>query len=191
MTDYAKGDTVTFKRAVVGSLASDSWRGGHSFGKGDTATVTTVRKNAITVKVERENRSNWESKYVSYNVPRDSLARPNNEAWDPAAVAAAKAAKPKVRKLGEVPEGTLPDGTPYISPTHPGLQWLWDDAGKAAAGYCNQYDRIADMLGIPGRLRDFRATKKVDGLDVSTTVKARSQKEADALLEKKLAALRA
>lgn len=181
MTDYAKGDIVTLSRGLTADGAAGY--NTHVFKGGDTAEVTTVRRETITVRIRK--RLYGTEKWYSFNVPRTALAAPNGEAWDAAAVAAAAKAK---RKLGQVPEGTLPDGTPYISPDHPGLQWLWDDAGKAAGGYCYQYDQIANKLGIPGRLRAFDASATINGLKVHARIQARSQKEADDALRLKLEA---
>lgn len=184
MTDYAKGDIVTLSRDVSADGASGY--GQHRFTAGDTAEVTTVRRETITVRIRKRNYG--KERWYSFNVPRTALAAPNGEAWDAAAVAAAKAAKPKPRKLGTVPKGTLPDGTAYISPDHPGLQWLWEDAAKASASYCYVYDEIANKLGIPGRLRTFDAEATINGLKVTARLQARSQKEADATLRLKLEA---
>lgn len=83
------------------------------------------------------------------------------------------------RKLGEKPEGD------HIDIDDPRLQWIWDDAGAYAANrnYCNVYDQIADELGIPGRVRDFKVTHKIGSLTVSNSYKARSKKEAEAMLQ--------
>lgn len=85
---------------------------------------------------------------------------------------------PKPRKLGEVPEGG-------ISPDDPRLAWLWEDAAKVA--YCSEYDKIADRLGIPGRVRSFTVNRTINDLKVSGTFSARSRKEAEAMLDEKLA----
>lgn len=88
---------------------------------------------------------------------------------------------PKPRALGEVPEG-------MIGPDDPRIAWLWDDAAKFATqkGYCEQYDKLADALDIPGRERNFTVVRNLDGLEVSVKVKARSRKLAEALLAEKL-----
>lgn len=87
------------------------------------------------------------------------------------------------RKLGEKPEGD------HIDIDDPRIQWIWDDAGAYATkrNYCNVYDQIADELGIPGRVRDFTVSRKLGSLTVSGKFKARSKKEAEALLEADLA----
>lgn len=83
--------------------------------------------------------------------------------------------QPKARKLGDVPEG-------MISPDDPGLAWLWEDAAKLAKQkqYCSQYDVLTGVLGIPGRERTFTVKTTIGGLEVSTKVKAKSKKLAEA-----------
>ncbi len=110
---------------------------------------------------------------------RDRLATPNNESWE--------AREPEVkRKLGQKPEDT--DTMTYIGVDHPGIQWLWEDTAKAASNsrYCYQYDEIVSKLGIPGRVRNMDVTVTVNGLKVTSTVKARSQAEAEKIVREKL-----
>lgn len=95
---------------------------------------------------------------------------------------------PAPRKLGVTPtheEAKLSEDVEVIGINHPGIQWLWDDMGKYATdqGYCPQYDALAIRLGIPGRPRDFSVTTTVNGLTLHTTVQARSQREANELVE--------
>lgn len=178
MTDFVKGQTVTFARDTRADSASGY--GNRMFTKGQTGRVTAVRRVTITISIP--NPSTWSStKRVSFNVPRDSLRASNGEQWDAAAVKAAIAAKPKPRKLGETPEG-------MIAPDDPRLAWLWEDAAKYAdkSGYCSYYDRISNELGIPGRERKIQVTVKVNGLDVTTTVTARSTAQAEAIVHEKL-----
>lgn len=108
---------------------------------------------------------------ASYWIPRTELALIH---VDPNA--------PKPRQLGEVPEGG-------ISPDDPRLAWLWEDAAKVASAsfYCDEYDKIADKLGIPERVRTFKVSRTVNDLTVSGSFSARSKKEADAMFEEKLA----
>jgi len=165
MVDYQVGDTATFVTSVVGVNAG-GWTAPRPFSEGECVTITRVYKTRISVRAP--------GTYV-YNVPREALARPNNEEWE------APPPKPKRRPIGEVPE----DG---ISPDHPGLAWLWEDAERVAnsSNYCYQYDHMADKLGIPGRLRDISVTVKVNGLDVTSTVKARSTRQAEEMVREKL-----
>lgn len=79
------------------------------------------------------------------------------------------------RKIGEVPEGA-------ISPEHPGLTWLFDDAARMAdrLGLCHDFDRLCDALGIPGRVRTFTVEiLNGDGIHVTAKVEARSQRLAE------------
>lgn len=86
-----------------------------------------------------------------------------------------------VRKLGETPEGDIDSDDPR-------LLWLWDDAATLAKsmGLCGSYDLFCNKLGIPGREKDYSVSLEVKGLAVKTSVKARSQKEADAKVRKTL-----
>lgn len=93
---------------------------------------------------------------------------------------------PAPRKLGTKPEDT--EEMTYIGIDHPGIQWLWDDMGTYAdqQGYCPQYDALAIRLGIPGRPRDFTVRSTIGGIEVSATLKARSQREANEQFAKTL-----
>lgn len=87
------------------------------------------------------------------------------------------------RPLGQVPEGAL-------SPTDPGLAWLWEDAARVASksGHCRQYDDLCDQLGIPGREREFEIDLKLsDEVIVRGKVTARSRKLAEELLRQQIA----
>lgn len=92
---------------------------------------------------------------------------------------------PRPRKLGEKPEGDE-----FIGLDHPGIQWLFDDMGKYAdkQGWCPQYDTLCIRLGIPGRPRDFSVKAKFGDIEVTSTIKARSQREANEAFEAALAA---
>lgn len=171
MTDFVKGQKVTFARRIEFASRASNWGSDRRFFLGDSAEVTTVRKNIITVKAEDG---------YSYNVPRTDLDAPNGEAWDGTTDSTGKP-KAKTRKLGEVPEGA-------ISPDDPGIQWLFEDMAKVASNYnyCYQYDELADKLNIPGRIRDISITVKADGLSLTATVKARSRKEAEELVKAKI-----
>lgn len=180
MTDFTKGQTVTFTSAVTAHRAS-GYGDSKNFKRGDEAEVSSVRKETITVKVPNPNlggKDKWgdtdRTKLHSYNVPRSSLAAPNGETWT-------EVPKPKPRKLGEVPEGG-------IAPDDPRLAWLWEDAAKVAnkSGYCGYYDRIADELNIPGRNRDISVSIMHAGITFTATVQARSRKEAEAKIREKL-----
>lgn len=173
MTDFTKGQTITFESEFTAEPAS-GYGDRHTFRRNETAVVTTVRKSTLTVKT-RATRYGRTGLY-SFNVPRESVKAPNGEAWDEAAIAAAKAAKPKPRKIGVAPEGD------FIAPDDPRIAWLWEDAEKIATrhGYCGYYDQITESLGIPGREREFSVRIKVNGIDLTGRVMARTQKEADA-----------
>jgi hypothetical protein len=84
------------------------------------------------------------------------------------------------RMLGEVPEGGL-------DPEDPRIAWIFEDAAKLAdrLGLCRDYDRLADQLGIPGRVRDFKITfdGAEQGVTLTATIKARSRRQAEARLQ--------
>jgi hypothetical protein len=98
---------------------------------------------------------------------------------------------PPPRKLGKLPtheEARVDEDVELIGIDHPGLQWLFNDMGVYAEqqGYCSQYDALCVKLGIPGRPRDFTVRTIVKGIHLSTTVKARSQREANDLVKEAL-----
>ena len=175
MTDYQKGQTVSFDRDYPAASAS-GYNQNHTFKRNDTAEVTAVRRNTITVRIRNPKITYGQPMaYYSYNIERGALKAPNGEAWD-------KTAKPKPRKLGTTPEGN------HISTDDPRIQWIWEDIAQYAVkrGYCSQYDSIAESLGIPGRLRDIRVNFTHNGVTLSGTVKATSQKDAERMLREKL-----
>lgn len=78
----------------------------------------------------------------------------------------------QTRQLGETPDGAL-------SPDHPGIAWLFEDAARLAdrLGLCGDYDRLCDALDIPGRVRTFTVDVFTgDGLKVTAKVEARSRR---------------
>jgi len=85
------------------------------------------------------------------------------------------------RRLGEVPEGA-------ISPDDPRIEWLWNDAARLAErmNHCSEYDRMCDLLGIPGRERKIGVALDVDGIKVKADVIARSKGEAERKLRETL-----
>lgn len=91
------------------------------------------------------------------------------------------------RRLGQKPDDTA-DMT-YIGVDHPGIQWLWDDFGEYAQGqeWCRQYDRLVESFGIPGRKQPFHVVRTVHGISFTTTVRARSQTEAESMVDHALA----
>lgn len=183
MTDYRVGSTVTFRIRENADSASGAYGpySRHEFNAGDTAEVTRVNKNKITVRIQ-ENRYgalNWSS----YNVSRAVLEAPNGEVWGGSAPAADGKPRPVPRKLGTAPEGD------HISIDDPRIQWLWTDLATYATQtrYCGEYDAIVTKFGIPGRERSFTANALIGGLAVTASLRARSQKEADEKFAAKLA----
>lgn len=94
---------------------------------------------------------------------------------------------PPPRRLGRTPDRAtldLPDDVEVIGTDHPGIQWLWEDLADFATeqGYCSQFDALAAKLGLPGRPRDFVVNHRVGDINITSTVKARSQAEANRLV---------
>lgn len=94
--------------------------------------------------------------------------------------------RPIPRKLGTKPDDT--EAMHYIAVDDPRIQWLFDDMGAFATkeGYCSQYDALCVKLGIPGRPRDFSVKSTINGIAISATVKARSQREANDMIKQAL-----
>jgi hypothetical protein len=112
----------------------------------------------------------WTQRQVSFQINREHLAFEDPNYVPP----------PPPRKLG-----TMPEGDDLIPISHPGIQWIFNDMGAFAEeqGYCSQYDALCIKLGIPGRPRDFKVVHHVNGFDMMTTVKARSQREANEMVQ--------
>lgn len=154
---------------------------------GELFEVTRVMTNMLNVRtigmksvVETRNYDRRRvDRRVTFSIARDFLAFEDPNYVPP----------PPPRKLGMTPEHkdlpNLDPSIPIIAIDDPGIQWLFDDMGAYAdqQGYCPQYDALCVRLGIPGRPRDFNVDKTVNGLSFRTTVKARSQREANELVE--------
>jgi hypothetical protein len=174
MTDFTKGQIATTN--VTQSLRPNgaTWGGSTRIASGTSVTVTSTTKYRVRARVGDPKTG------TVFNFPRTSIAAPNGEAYDEAAIAA----KPKPRKIGEKPEGD------HIALDDPRIQWIFKDAARVAqnAGHCRTYDELCDKVGIPGRERDIYINTTINGLSISATIRATSQKAAEALLKAKLAA---
>lgn len=126
--------------------------------------VTKVTRNFVWLRVPANDVQNFPTT-LQYEIGNVKPADPD---WRPP------------RRLGEKPEDT--NEMTYIGIDHPGIQWLWDDLGKYATkqGYCPTYDALAAEIGIPGRIRTFTARAAIGGIEITSKVQARSQKEANA-----------
>lgn len=180
------GDTLVANREL-----SDQYRvnTNHRFdiAAGDRLTVTRVYTTTIMVRSIRTYsvRVGYhnERKEVSFSLPRTVLMFEDPNYVPP----------PPPRKLGRTPshaEAGLAEDVEIIGYDHPGIQWLWNDMGQYATekGYCPQYDALCAKLGIPGRPRDFTVRSTIKGLTLTTTIQARSQREANELFKAALAA---
>ena len=149
---------------------------------GDRFTVTRVYDTNVMVRSERRYQVrvsyHQENRNVSFSLNKSDLMFEDPNYVPP----------PPPRRLGKVPtheESGLDEGVEVIGYGHPGIQWLFDDMGKYAdsQGWCPQYDALCAKLGIPGRPRDFTVRTTVKGIALSTTVKARSQREANDIVK--------
>lgn len=134
--------------------------------------VTSVFAGSVNVRTINRKQNRWSGRNEDMSF---SFMLHQVEEYDPNA--------PKPRRLGKKPEGDE-----FIGIDHPGIQWLFEDMGKFAdqQGYCPQYDALTAKLGIPGRPRDFTVNKTINGVQFLSTVKARSQREANEMVEKAL-----
>ena len=174
MTDYFDvGDMVRLRQERTLDRMGSGDR--ITLNENELFMVTRVHTNSPTVvirTVEKHRRpGGWQASdraQMSFSVYLDELRLDDPNA-------------PRPRRLGEKPEDS--DDVPfiYIGPDDPGIQWLFEDMGKFATdkGYCDQYDALCARLGIPGRPREFKVKFKIGDLEASTTVMARSQKEAN------------
>lgn len=73
----------------------------------------------------------------------------------------------------------------------PRIQWIWEDLATYATdkNWCDQYDRLAKAIGIPGRPRDIKVSRVIEGLTITQTFSARSKREAEELMDAALTAV--
>jgi hypothetical protein len=163
--DFQVGDT-TIAVLSFHVYTSDGYYSRY-MNRGTVLEVRRVNTRKILVRNPIQGESYWvERVYLEAPVPVDPNA-------------------PKPRKLGEKPAGSG-----HISIDDPRIAWLWADLSTYAENkhFCSQYDELADAIGIPGRKREFTVTTTIaGGLSAKVTVKARSQKLADAAVAKALA----
>lgn len=122
--------------------------GGTGYSEGQSLIITRVNSQSLRVR-----RADGEGHVFSI---QKSSVKPMGEDY---------------RRLGEVPEGA-------ISPDHPGIAWLWEDAARLATmqGQCSTYDKICDQLGIPGRERNFEVKHTLpSGIEIKASIRARSK----------------
>lgn len=166
------------EQAVVGDLVEVIESGEHyrmntndryRLTTGDALEVRQVFRESVNVRTveTRYNRSTGRHERMSFALNKGAV-----RLLDPD--------RPLPRKLGK-----KPDDPDLIDVDDPRIQWLFDDMGKYAddQGWCSQYDTLCIRLGIPGRPRDFEVQRTIGGIELRTTVKARSQKEANELVD--------
>lgn len=175
MVDFQKGQDVTISVYCVASPVG-SWRSQTvGFYATEQFPVTRVNKNSLHLRRDG----------LTYSVPRENIDAPNGEVWEGLPVNSNP--KPKARKIGEQPDGD------HISIDDPRIQWIFEDAARVAktAGHCYEYDELCDKVGIPGRERKITISTTINGLDISTTVTARSRKAAEVMVKEKLTTAKA
>ncbi len=91
--------------------------------------------------------------------------------------------RPQPRKIG-----TMPEEGEHLAINDPRIQWIWDDMARYADGksWCGQYDDLCKDIGIPGRPQDYLVVRSMNGINFTTHVKARSQAEAEAAVDRAL-----
>jgi hypothetical protein len=136
---------------------------------GDQLEVRQVFHESVNVRtvLAKYNRWTGRNEHMSFSLNKAQVRLLNPD-------------RPLPRKLGQ-----KPDDPNLIDVNDPRIQWLFDDMGAYAdnQGWCPQYDTLCVRLGIPGRPRDFEVKRTIGGIELRTTVKARSQREANELVD--------
>lgn len=161
MSDFVKGEIVEATAQFYGYDVRADKRGRHEnrwVTPGMELEVTAVGQQTLNVRYAQ---AGWERNV--FRIPRDAVRR--------------------VRQVGVAPEGMRPLDDPSIA-------WFWEDAARLAErfGFCDEFDRLADALGAPGRERTFRVPMiDEDGIRVTATVTARSRRLAEARIRERIA----
>lgn len=173
--DFHVGQELTVERDVRCDSTGD-YGYGYTVSPGDIGVVTRVTRNMVLVRFPG----------FEWNGGRSSLPNQDRSGWfnkqdmipaDPNAPR-----PPRPRQFGETPEG-------MIAIDDPRIDWIWEDAAAIATkkGYCGVYDELADMIGAPGRERDFKIKRKVNGIEGVFTIRARSRRLAEKALDESFA----
>lgn len=88
------------------------------------------------------------------------------------------------RAVGEVPAGGIAADDPRIA-------WIFEDAQRLAdrLGLCRDFDRIAEAVGVPGRVRVYTVKLGVgEGLEITAKVEARSRPQAQQMILERFSA---
>lgn len=165
LEDLVKGDWVTTSVDATGE--TPNYYGRRTAQKGAKGQVTRVYSQRVIVRFKMSE-LNWGGNQgeVSITIPRSAVFKGDQP-----------------EPLSKVPEGA-------ISPDDPGLEWLWTRAAQVAdaAGHCSEYDKLCDILGIPGREKEHTITINLSGgLKVTGKAKATSRAKAEAIIRQKYA----
>lgn len=173
MPQFNVGDTVVIQQRVTAPRV-----GGDNYYSPNMKTVGENSTGEIS-------RSNTNSSLVRFRQDVSGMAINAFSIWIRNDQLALDGTMPRKRKLGEKPEGDE-----YLDPRDPRLEWFWDDISEYAnkSSYCSTFDDILSHLNLPGRKKQYVGSIKLDGLDISARVTARSQQEADQLVRDKIAA---
>lgn len=143
--------------------------------RGQRFTVSRVYSdNTVMVRTVTDLYLNGRMTRVSFRIGRVAL-----DEYDPNG--------PGPRKLGQKPDDTA-DMT-YIGTDHPGIQWLWEDLHTYASGkgWCDEFDRLAREVNIPGRMEEFEIEVSIPGGGTYVTdIRAHSEEEAEKLAREEL-----
>lgn len=164
--EFQRGDRVV---AIEETYNKDESR---RVAAGTTGRVGRVFTNTVEVvwdsgKAQFKYWSDWDTVYgvSTFTVPKEAVT-----AWEG-------------RELGQTPEGGIAVDDPRIA-------WLWEDLTEAAiqTGNRMEWRAISDLLGVPGEEREFKVSKKVNGLTINTRISAKSRPEAEQKFDQILAA---
>lgn len=174
--EYSNGDRVVTTADVYGERVGGegNYYGGNTrraAPEGSTGTVTRTGTTSVLVRFDTD------SEGRPFDTPFSIWVREFRLAID--------GSVPRVRRLGEKPEGDE-----FLDPHDPRLEWLWDDVSAFAAKsqYCDVFDGILKQLNLPPRKQSYKAKGTLgNDIEVSADIIARSQQEANEILAERLA----
>lgn len=170
------GDIITATHGFAERAGSDSYQSTLTVQPDTQLRVTRIFAERIIVRGRFNISGEWRD--ASVYLPYDRILTVNSQPY---------VAQDGVRRLGQKPDDT--DEMTYIGIDHPGLQWLFEDMAAYADNqrWCGEYDALCIRLGLPARPRDFTVSLERGGITIMSTVKARSQAEANQMVADALA----